>query len=197
MDLAREPDRTASAPDLGPATAAPPPSLRALRGLGRTLLRQPRPIALLAPLAWMALIWFLSAQEVGRNDDPSPLHSLVWNLAHGPEYATLALLLLPLLPRRDGWVVLGRAQMLFVVAVAGGYGVVDELHQGTVRGRSSSASDAVTDLCAIAAVLVIARYVGRPGADARGLHRRLVACALLVVGGAVLATFEHLISFSP
>lgn len=189
MDLAREPGRTL------PAAGAA--SVRALRAFGRWLLRQPRALAVLPPLAWASLIWFLSSREVGPIERPSPLHSFAWNLAHGPEYAILAVLLLPLLPRREGWVVLGRAQMTLVVLVAGGYGVIDELHQGSVAGRDSSLGDVVTDLCAIAAVLVTARYVATPTATARGLRRRLVGGAALVVAGALLATFEHVISFAP
>lgn len=186
MDLVREPERTASGAGL----------LRGLRALGGLLLRQPRAFAVLAPLAWMGLIWFLSSQPAGRADEPSPLFSFIWNMAHGPEYAILAVLLLPLLPRRDGWVVLERAQMIFVMAVAGGYGVIDELHQGRVAGRASSVGDALTDLCAIGAVLVIARYVSTSAANGRGLARRLLTGAAVVTGGAAVATFEHLIHFS-
>lgn len=184
MDLVRERDRLAA----GSGAAL----LRGLRRLGVGLLRQPRGLAVLPPIAWMGLIWFLSSGSVGPQESSSLWPSFFFNLAHGPEYAILTVLLLPLLPRRDGWVVLGGVQMALVIFFAGSYGVIDELHQGGVPGRSRSVGDALTDLGAIAAVLIVARYVAAREATGRGLVWRLLAGAALVVGGAAVATFEHL-----
>ena len=161
-----------------------------LRRVGALLLAQPRAWAWLAPAAWAALIWVLSSRPTDPPPRPELWRSFVWNLAHGPVFGVLALLLLPLAPRRGGWAVLGPAQLAAVAVAAGAWAVVDELHQGWVPGRAASATDLVTDLAGIVAVLVVARYVSRPSATAPGLRARLACGVLACALGALLATFE-------
>lgn len=165
-------------------------TLNALRSLGAWLLRQPRMGAWIAPLLWMALIWFLSSRPVPELGDASLLRSFVYNLAHGPEFAILAVLVLPLLPRSGDWVRLGPWQVVVVLFIAGGYGIVDELHQASVPGRVSSLGDILTDLGAVASTLVVAGYVGSADATTRGLTIRLVSCTVFVLALVLHATFE-------
>lgn len=176
----------------GPTDTAPGRStaLDALFSLGTWLLRQPRKGAWIPPLLWMALIWFLSARPAPELGDASLLRSFVYNLAHGPEFAILAVLVLPLLPRSGDWVRLGHWQVVVVLIIAGGYGIVDELHQASVPGRVSSLGDVLTDLGAVASTLVVAGYVGSPDATGRGLTIRLVSCTVFVLVLVLHATFE-------
>ena len=127
-----------------------------LRAAGGFLLRQPRAWSWLAPVAWASAIWALSSRETVSTGG-GPWRAFAWNLVHVPVYALLALLLLPLAPRRDGWAVLAGSTACALGAVAFLYAVVDEWHQSYVPGRVPSASDVVTDLVDICAVIVLAR----------------------------------------
>ena len=104
--------------------------------------------------------------------------------------AILAVLVLPLLPRSGDWVRLGPWQVVVVLFIAGGYGIVDELHQASVPGRVSSLGDILTDLGAVASTLVVAGYVGSADATTRGLTIRLVSCTVFVLALVLHATFE-------
>ena len=116
---------------------------------------------------------------------------------HVPVYALLALLLLPLAPRRDGWAVLAGSTACALGAVAFLFAVVDEWHQSYVPGRVPSASDVVTDLVAICAVIVVARYVSRSDATERGVLARLVPGLLACIAAVAFATFENRLFASP
>src|SRR3954447_16388606 len=92
------------------------------------------------PLALMALIFFLSAQP----DLSSGLGNwdlVLRKLAHMTEYAVLYLLWLRALPDAPPWV---------PVAIALGYAITDELHQGFVQGRHASPLDVAIDGVGIA-----------------------------------------------
>ena len=172
-------------------------ALEVLRAVARALLGLPRAWAWIPPAIWMGLIWCLSSRPVGHIERPGPWHSFLWNLAHGPEYGILTLLCLPLCPRAGEWVRLGRGPALSIVALAGSWAVLDELHQGRVRGRASSVGDALTDVVSALVVLAVARYVIREDARNRGLVWRLSLGAAIVLAAVVLATFEHLLPFLP
>src|SRR3954454_13946193 len=92
------------------------------------------------PLALMALIFFLSAQpdlSSGLGDWDLVLRKL----AHMTEYAVLYLLWLRALPQARPWI---------PVAIALGYAVTDEVHQGFVQGRHAAAIDVLIDATGIA-----------------------------------------------
>ncbi len=99
-----------------------------------------RASALLPPLLYMGLIFFLSAQS-----SFPMLPSGLWSydkVIHGCEYAVLGLLVSRALA------MLGApARFALAVAIASLYGVSDELHQYFVPGRSSEVLDAVADAC--------------------------------------------------
>jgi VanZ family protein len=92
----------------------------------------------LLPVAWMALIFCLSAQpDLPHASEP------VWDLllkkaAHMVEYGILFLLIWQALPRRRSGVVL--AWMLTVL-----YAASDEFHQAFVPGRNGRWVDVVID----------------------------------------------------
>ena len=116
--------------------------------IARTAMRAP------APLAVMALIFWLSAQP----DLDSGLG--VWDmilrkLAHAGVFGSLALL---------WWWALSpstRRPAAVAAAVSVAYAIVDEYHQTYVEGRSGSAVDVVIDASGvIVAALFVKRYAG-------------------------------------
>ncbi len=104
----------------------------------------------LAPLALMALIFYLSAQPSVGPELPA------WTrvIAHFTQYALLAGLwawaLLPALGRR-GLMVAGLISFLYAVS--------DEYHQSFVEGRDSDPLDVAADAAGIAAALFLAAWI--------------------------------------
>jgi VanZ family protein len=113
------------------------------------------------PLAWMALIFVLSAQSQ-LPSAPSPwLDTLAKKAAHATEYAVLALLLLRALdPQRIGR---GRPFLAAAAALlAVLYALSDELHQALVPGRHPAATDVLIDAAGAAlAVILVPRLLGQ------------------------------------
>ena len=111
----------------------------------------------LAPLALMGVIFYLSAQQaVG----PSLPEWTRW-VAHFSEYAALAALwiwaLAPELGRRAIWA---------AITISCAYAISDEIHQSFVAGRDSDPLDVVVDSIGIAtAALVCGRLLGRGRRD--------------------------------
>ena len=110
---------------------------------------------LLAPLALMSLIFYLSAQSSVGPDLPN----FTRVIAHFSEYALLAALwawaLEPLLGRRAIWA---------AAAISMLYAVSDELHQRYVPGRDSDPVDVLIDWCGIAFGLWLSRRLRAPRA---------------------------------
>ncbi len=100
----------------------------------------------LAPLALMGLIFYLSAQEAVGPELPA------WTrvVAHFTEYAVLASLW--------AWALapaLGRRALVAAAAISLLYAISDEWHQGFVAGRDSDVLDVVTDAAGICAALLV------------------------------------------
>ncbi len=108
----------------------------------------------LPPVAWMGLIFYLSAQP----DLPGPpepwLAELFSNIAHFGVYAALAYWWWRALSRGKK---LDRASLglAFVVSVL--YGISDEYHQSFVPGRDPSPLDVLVDAAGAATALWVAR----------------------------------------
>jgi len=102
----------------------------------------------------MALIFLLSAQPHLRFSDDGGLDFAVRKLGHASAYAILALLVFRALGALDG-----RAA-LAALLVAATYAVGDELHQGFVAGRSSSAVDVAIDVAGAAAGVLVGLRLG-------------------------------------
>lgn len=136
-------------------------------------------------LGWMALIWTLSARPPNDLSQGSPAGAWLSNLAHGPEYAGLALWL-ALATRRAGSEVAPAVRAAFwIVAFCVLHGIVDELHQSTVPGRDASVFDVVTDLCGASTAIVVLRAA----VDRRKFTRAVLLGLAACIAAAGLATF--------
>jgi len=98
----------------------------------------------IAPLALMALIFYLSGQEqVGP-----ALPAFTRVIAHFSEYALLATLWAWAL-----WPVLGRRALYAAATISLLYAISDEIHQSFVPGRDSDPLDVLVDAIGIATAL--------------------------------------------
>jgi VanZ family protein len=109
-------------------------------------------VAWLPAIAWMALIFYLSAQSRPLGKTPSPAFSYV---AHFGEYAVLALLLFWAQLSRGAWKRRVRVSLAvsFVVSVL--FAASDEYHQSFVSGRTASWLDFGTDALGAAFALAV------------------------------------------
>lgn len=175
-----------SGPDRDRASVA----ARALRAIGGLLVALPRPLAALLTIGWAGLIWFLSAQRPVVFAIASAWGGVLSNLAHAPEYAIFTAWVLLCAPRRDGWPVLSRRIVGWVLAVVVAYAAVDEIHQGLVPLRDASVFDVLTDLVGACVLLRIATIVGpRARTSPPQLLRTVVWGALACLVAACLASF--------
>ena len=147
--------------------------------LVRSWLRLPSALRALAPLAIMALLWWSSSRSP-TSREPNVARALAYNAMHVVAYGALAAACL-LARSRRGATAWRRGHGVFAVAVAVGYGVVDELHQSFVPGRTCSVADVMTDTAgAILVVLVLRPWCGGPHASVRALVWTVVACLVCV-----------------
>lgn len=158
------------------------PLVGGLRAVGAALLRLPRWVGLVLSAAWAGAIWLLSDTSHPLPVAP-PVPLYLNNLAHAPLFGVLAFLALIALPRRGSppWPRIDRRTGGLVLAVVGGWSLLDEWHQSWVPGRHASLGDVLTDFVGAASVLLVAHTLGRPRASAalvlRSLALGLVACA--------------------
>ena len=101
-------------------------------------------VRLLAPIAWMALIFYFSSQS-----DPSPgIGNFGHVVAHFTEYFVLTTLWAwALLPH------LGLRALPVAWAIAVVYAISDEWHQSFVPDRDSDPVDVLVDACGAAAAV--------------------------------------------
>lgn len=149
---------------------------RLVAALARALAATPRPVAMLASVAWMAFVFVLSS---GPREllPPGWLSSLATNAGHAAIFGVLALLA----ARAAGT---GPRAPWLGFAVAVFYGAADEWHQSLVPGRTASLADLATDAVGAAGALWIVAAV--PG-DAK-VRRRLLITAVTVIAAASVAT---------
>jgi VanZ family protein len=123
---------------------------------GRPARRHPL-VAYAPALAWAAFLLWLG----GRRDVPMPAIDLpIDKLAHFVIYGVLGLL--AALGRvRAG----GRPAAPIVAAIAIACGILDEIHQRTVPGRSPELADAVVDATAIVVAFAFVHHRVRRGKD--------------------------------
>ena len=134
---------------------------------------------------WMVLIWTLSARAPSDLSQGSHTGAWLSNMAHGPEYAGLALWL-ALAVRRSGSAVAPTARAAFwIVAFCVVHGFIDELHQSTVPGRDASVFDVLTDLCGATAAVTVLRAANDRRKFALAILLGIAAC----IAAAGLATF--------
>ena len=99
-----------------------------------------RIVGWLPAVAWMALIFALSAISGLRFSADSDVDGPLRNMAHVGIYAILALLFVFAMPNVR-WPAVG----IVAVALAVLYGVTDELHQSMVADRNGNVLDLVLD----------------------------------------------------
>ncbi|MBK8974551.1 MAG: VanZ family protein [Planctomycetes bacterium] len=101
----------------------------------------PRWLRIAAVAGWAALIWWSSSRP-GGGHPPTLLRALLFNAGHIVLFGTLAALVRAALDP-----VGVRAQRVAVIAAVA-WGILDELHQASVPGRSADPWDVGTDLAA-------------------------------------------------
>jgi hypothetical protein len=162
---------------------------RALHRVGRGLLRIPRSLAWLPALGWAGVIFAMSSLRAPLGDLPgSGLTAFLGNLGHAFEFGVLLLLLVPVLPRTDTWVVWNACTSKFLPGLAFLFAFSDELHQSQVRGRDASVLDLCTDLAGILSVYYVVRLLERPDGGVPGLRSLLVKALVVCCVCAAAAT---------
>jgi hypothetical protein len=111
------------------------------------------PVALLLPIAYMAVIfWTSSVSDTNPGNWSDDMYAGIGqelqNLLHFPIYSVLAVLWC-----RAGWRWFPNIAgvVIFAWLTASGYGALDEWHQSFVPGRFSSLNDVVTNMMGAAA----------------------------------------------
>jgi VanZ family protein len=108
----------------------------------------PVAVRAIAPLALMALIFYLSSRESVGPDLPA----FTRVIAHFSEYALLtALWIWALAPS------LGRRAFVAAAAISFLYAISDEFHQSSVAGRDADPLDVLVDVLGIAAATWLLR----------------------------------------
>jgi VanZ family protein len=108
-----------------------------------------------AVVAWMGLIFFLSAQPRLPNVMPPGLPQIQDVIGHFTVYAVLAALL--------WWALRGagiRHPFLWALATAVFYGATDEFHQSFVPNRHPDVFDLATDFAGAVTALLIVWWLG-------------------------------------
>jgi len=101
-------------------------------------------------------IIFLGTSLPGTSLDYIPKYSD--KLKHFVAYLILTILLYWFYLIKNKKKDLTRKQIWFIIILTGGYGIVDELHQLLIPGRSCDIADWLSDLAGIFLGLVIARF---------------------------------------
>ena len=149
----------------------PPLGVRALQLLARALLSLSPATRWVPAACWMALTFILSMQQFGGGGEGGVFWGVASNGYHCFEYGVLAIFLCLFVRREQGWPRLDARATFVIVAVAGLYGLTDEIHQHFVPTRNSSALDLLSDLVG---AWLATRAVARAGGvdyDARKLAR--------------------------
>lgn len=120
-------------------------------------------VRLIAPIAWMAVIFYFSSQS-----DPSPgIGNFGHVVAHFSEYFILTTLWAwALLPH------LGLRALSVAWAIAVLYAISDEWHQSFVPDRDSDPIDVLVDACGAAAAVAVSYLLVRRATLRRGQTSR-------------------------
>jgi VanZ family protein len=115
-------------------------------------------------VAWMALIFILSAQPGLRISNDASVDTPIRHVAHVVAFGVLAVLFLRAFGvTRDAWFARG-ALLAVVLTVL--YGITDEIHQSTVPSRHGQAIDVAWDgigaLAGVALAWLLVRRRRRP-----------------------------------
>ncbi len=163
--------------------------IRALRALGRGLLRIPRRVGFVPPILWAALIFYGSSHPAPTIAAPGIAGGVIENCGHAVEYGIFAALLALCAKRTSGWIDLDRATVRWIVAVIVLYAASDEWHQSFVPHRDASVYDVITDIVGGVSTLACIDALGEGRAASRFTLRFVLGFAASL-GAAVLATIE-------
>jgi VanZ family protein len=152
----------------------------------------PRPAWIAASIGWAGVIFALSSRPPEPGGPATFLRRLLWNGAHAPFFALLAMFVVfSLSPRRGDRLAPAISSILLGILLAGAYGLVDEWHQSFVPGRHSSVVDVATDAFGAAFGAFLMGLGGAvPG------RRAAVAAACCAVGATVTATIGTVLGLS-
>jgi VanZ family protein len=116
-----------------------------------------QPLSMLLAIIWAGVIFFLSSQP--GMDIPPPFPHMD-KLLHALAFGLLGFFLLGgLRPGKDGY---SSGQLLLAIAIAGIYGVLDEVHQHFVPGRMPDVLDVLADFIgAVLGVYLLHAFVRR------------------------------------
>lgn len=151
------------------------------------LVRLPRWLRVMVPVAGMLVLWWSSSQTIDQQPH-SAARSLLHNSMHIVAYACIAgsmwlawsrqpVTAIPFFRSRGAW----------LVAVL--YGVVDELHQSFVPGRVCSVSDLLSDASGAALAVVILSGITGTSPRWRWLAGLLVCASLASVAAATFTSW--------
>lgn len=144
--------------------------------------RVPRWLRLAAVALWAGVLWWLSSQR-GSDLEGIAVGSFVANGAHVILFGVLGGLVFLV------WIGSPSRRLKWSAAVAVAYGIIDEVHQATVPGRSPSVADVLSDGAgAVFAGCALLWILGR-NASAR---RALPWVAGVALAAVCLATWTEL-----
>ena len=106
--------------------------------------------------AWMALIFFLSAQPMLPSSGEDWLDDLIHVVSHFVEYAVLAVLVSRAILAGNKWT---RERLALVLSWCVIYALGDEWHQSFVPGRDASVFDLAVDVVGVLGGMMV--YVSR------------------------------------
>ena len=170
-------------------TGAPERGFRAAcRWLGQGLLSLPTVAVLFLIAGWSYLMYWAVTLPAEDLEGVHYFKNWVNDLGHAPLFGLWVLWMLPLLARREGWVVLGAKAWCGFLSLAVAGGAATEWLQGSIAGRTASWGDGLTDVGGVASVLWVAGYLGRVDATEEGTRSRLMRALLACCASALLAT---------
>lgn len=124
--------------------------------------------AWLPALAWMGLIFVLSAQPGLRVSEDAAVDAPLRSLAHVAAFGVLGCLVaLALAPGRE----LSPRRALLAIVLATLYGALDEVHQAFVPDRTAQLEDLVLDAAGVIAGVTVVWLAGRVRRVGRGTER--------------------------
>lgn len=156
--------------------------MKLLIAIASAVRAAPRFVAIVAFLAWTALIFWLSSRPPDVPDAySSPLRGWAMNLRHAPAFGLFALLFLWATSRAGERLAASASRVHWAVLAVLVYGIVDERHQFHTPGRDASVSDILTNLAGgwvCAAVLYAVEERASRAQVARLLLIGIPACCL-------------------
>ena len=162
----------------------------ALCRFGQGLLSLPRAAVIALLLSWSYLMLWAMTLPSQSAEGINYLKSWVSDLGHAPLFGLWVLCMVPFLPRRGEWIVLGKRAWVVLLSMTLAFGVTSEWLQSSIPGRVAAWGDVVTDLVGATCVLWVVSYLGSPGASEAGTRSRLLWGVVVCCAAALLATLS-------